>query len=65
MTSSHTILVTGAAGGIGNEIVAHLLQHEGVNVVATDIIEGPLKAQQHKHGDRLRVVIGDIVDVCL
>ena len=63
MTSSHTNLFNGAAGGIGNANVAQLLQHNGVNVEATDLAEGPLKAQKENHGDRLKVVVGDIVDV--
>ncbi|KAJ5801959.1 uncharacterized protein N7503_004409 [Penicillium pulvis] len=61
MGSSHVVIVTGAAGGIGSEIVRSLLKQHGASVVATDIVEGPLADQKKVYGDRLEVVTGDIV----
>ncbi|KAL4804823.1 hypothetical protein BDV18DRAFT_161915 [Aspergillus unguis] len=60
-SSSPVVIVTGAAGGIGNEIVRSLLEEHGASVVATDIVPGPLTEQKQVYGDRLEVVTGDIV----
>ncbi|KAM5353700.1 hypothetical protein ACJ41O_000350 [Fusarium nematophilum] len=63
MTTPHVIIVTGAAGGIGNAIVCKLIDDHGVAVVATDIVEGSLTAQKEIYGEKLQVVTGDIVDL--
>lgn len=63
MASSPVIIVTGAAGGLGFEIVRILLQELDSRVVATDIVKGDLEQLQGLHGDRLEVVVGDITDV--
>jgi len=57
------IIVTGAAGGIGYEVVHILLEDLFASVVATDIVEGPLSKLSEKYPGRLHVVVGDIVDV--
>ncbi|KAH7019578.1 hypothetical protein EDB80DRAFT_561303 [Ilyonectria destructans] len=62
MSASHVIVVTGAAGGIGNQIVRNLIEKHNANVVATDVVEGSLKQQKAVYGDKLITVIGDIVD---
>lgn len=63
MSAPHVVIVTGAAGGIGKEIVRHLIENHGANVVATDIIEGSLGSQKTMYGERLVIVTGNIVDV--
>lgn len=57
------IIVTGAAGGIGYEIVRILLEDLSASVVATDIVEGPLPKLSQQYQGRLHVIAGDIVDV--
>lgn len=64
MSLPHVVIVTGAAGGIGNAIVRNLVENHGASVVATDIVEGSLGTQKTLFGDKLEVVIGDISDVC-
>jgi FlaA1/EpsC-like NDP-sugar epimerase len=61
----HTVLVTGAAGSIGSEIVRQVLKHEPENVICVDRsenglfqLENSLKSSKGKYS----VVIGDITD---
>jgi NAD(P)-dependent dehydrogenase (short-subunit alcohol dehydrogenase family) len=64
MASEHAVLVTGAAGGIGSEIVRILLEDLGACVVATDVVIGDkLEQLGKKHQERVEVVGGDITDV--
>lgn len=56
------VLVTGAAGGIGYEVVRILLKELEASVVATDIVEGTLDKLSQEYPDRLEVVIGDITN---
>lgn len=63
MTIEPVVVVTGAAGGIGFEIVRHLLEELNGRVVAVDIIKGELESLAAAHGRRLEVVVGDITDV--
>lgn len=62
-SNSPVVIVTGAAGGIGNAVVRILLESHGASVVATDIVEGPLTDQKEKYAGKLQVITGDIVDV--
>lgn len=57
------VLVTGAAGGIGYEIVRILLEELEGQVVANDVVEGRLGDLAAKHNGNLELVIGDISDV--
>ena len=59
----HVVLVTGGAGGIGLEIVRHLIVDHGAGVVATDLVEGELGSLKQQYPANLRVVLGNIVDV--
>lgn len=63
MASSPVIIVTGAAGGLGFEIVRILLEELDSRVVASDIVKGDLEQLLASHGDRLELVVGDITDV--
>ena len=63
MANEHVILVTGAAGGIGNEIVRILLGDLDAAVVATDVVAGQLQDLKDKYPERLEIRLGDIVDV--
>lgn len=63
MASEHVVLVTGAAGGIGSEVVRILLEDLAACVVATDIVIGEKLEQLGKqYQERLEVVSGDITD---
>jgi len=64
MPLANVVLVTGAAGGIGYEIVRTLLAELEAGVVATDIVEGGLQKLKEQYPSRIHIVIGDIVDVC-
>ena len=57
------VIVTGAAGGIGFEIVRHLLEELNGRVVAVDIVRGDIEQLATEHAERLEVVVGDITDV--
>lgn len=63
MAQRNVFLVTGAAGGIGFEMVRILIEKYNSSVVALDVIEGSLKELSYKHPSSLRVIIGDITDV--
>jgi NAD(P)-dependent dehydrogenase (short-subunit alcohol dehydrogenase family) len=63
MDRDPVVLVTGAAGGIGFEIVRHLLEELNGRVVAVDIVKGDLEHLAAAHAERLEVVVGDITDV--
>lgn len=63
MSQSPVVLVTGAAGGIGLELVRILLEDLAASVVATDIVAGGLEGLAEKFSSRLEIKIGDIVDV--
>lgn len=65
MSGNPVIIVTGAAGGIGYEVVRILLEDLSASVVATDIVEGLLPTLSGKYPGRLHIVVGDIVDVQL
>ncbi|KIW45789.1 uncharacterized protein PV06_04144 [Exophiala oligosperma] len=54
------VIVTGAAGGIGLEIVRYLLEELKGRVVAVDIVRGGLDAMAEANPDRLEVILGDI-----
>ncbi|KIW77600.1 hypothetical protein Z517_10046 [Fonsecaea pedrosoi CBS 271.37] len=60
MATGPIVLVTGAAGGIGFEIVRTLLTELDGRVVASDIAKGNLERLCSAHVDRLEVVVGDI-----
>jgi NAD(P)-dependent dehydrogenase (short-subunit alcohol dehydrogenase family) len=57
------VLVTGGAGGIGQETVHILLEELEACVIATDIVEGSLNKLQETYPGRLEIIIGDITDV--
>lgn len=61
--AGRTVVVTGAAGGIGQATAERLLT-EGARVVATDIsaerLEALATASTHAHEDRLVTVVGDL-----
>jgi NAD(P)-dependent dehydrogenase (short-subunit alcohol dehydrogenase family) len=63
MAMEPVVVVTGAAGGIGFEIVRHLLEELNGQVVAVDIVKGDLEQLAAAHAERLEVVVGDITDV--
>lgn len=63
MTTGPVVLVTGAAGGIGYEIVRALVEELEGRVVASDLVKGDLEKLAAAHGDRLELVIGDITQV--
>ena len=63
MKITPVILVTGAAGGIGNEIVTHLIGELECRAIATDIVEGDLLTLRETSGGNLEVVTGDISQV--
>ena len=63
MAGEPVVMVTGAAGGIGFEIVRHLLEGLNGRVVAVDIVKGDLEQLAATHNERLEVVLGDITDV--
>jgi len=63
MSQSPVVLVTGAAGGIGHEIVRVLLEELSAFVVATDITRGDLDKLKEAHQERLIIEIGDICNV--
>jgi UDP-N-acetylglucosamine 4,6-dehydratase len=61
--ANQTILVTGAAGSIGTEIVRKLMEHEAKVVRAFDNNETGLFELQKKIGkENLRILVGDIKD---
>ena len=53
-----TILVTGANGEIGHGLIEHLSEHEGIHIIAMDLvpIDDSVRARCH------RIVTGDILD---
>ncbi|KAF4474648.1 short-chain dehydrogenase reductase [Fusarium agapanthi] len=57
MSAPHIVIVTGAAGGIGYNIVCELLKKHDACVVATDIVEGPLGGLKEEYKDKMRVVL--------
>ena len=59
-----TVLVTGACGTIGQELVAQLLASKVGHVIGVDNNESALflLEQKHKHDPRARFYIGDIRD---
>ncbi|MBI9068578.1 MAG: polysaccharide biosynthesis protein [Salinivirgaceae bacterium] len=61
-----TILVTGAAGSIGSEMVRQLIKFEPKNIVLFDQAESPLYDIEleirEKHNFNFEVVIGDVAD---
>ena len=59
--TSQTILVTGAASGIGRASVHDLLRH-GHRVVATDLDRAALDAAHPDGGDDLKLIAGDVTD---
>lgn len=59
--TSPSVLVTGAASGIGRASVIDLLEH-GWRVVATDLDEGALGAAHPDRRDDLRLIAGDVTD---
>ncbi len=59
--TSQTVLVTGAASGIGRASVHDLLQH-GYRVVATDLDRAALDAAHPDGGDDLKLFAGDVTD---
>lgn len=59
--TAQTVLVTGAASGIGRASVADLLQH-GHRVVATDLDDEALNATHPERRDDLRLISGDATD---
>jgi FlaA1/EpsC-like NDP-sugar epimerase len=63
--SNRTILVTGAAGSIGSEIVRQLLKFSVHKVILFDIAESPLyelELELFQQTDRIEMVIGNIKD---
>lgn len=62
---AHVVIVTGAAGGIGYEIVRSLLVEHKAGVVATDIVRGELDSLKQGYPEHLQLVIGNIVEVSL
>jgi hypothetical protein len=63
MSENPVVLVTGAAGGIGYEIVRILLEELSASVVATDLVNGSLEQLSKKYPGRLEIKLGDIVEV--
>lgn len=63
MVTKPIVLVTGAAGGIGFEIVSTLIGELDARVVASDIVPGELEKLAAAHPDKLEVVVGDITKV--
>ncbi len=59
--TAQTVLVSGAASGIGRASVVDLLRH-GYRVVATDLDLEALKAAHPDRGDELRLIAGDVTD---
>jgi NAD(P)-dependent dehydrogenase (short-subunit alcohol dehydrogenase family) len=64
MVSRPSIIVTGAAGGIGSETVRILLSECGARLVATDVVSSSmLDALKEKHPKDLEIFLGDIIAV--
>lgn len=63
MAMDPVVVVTGAAGGLGFEIVRYLLEELNGRVIAVDIVKGDLGQLEATHAERLEVVVGDITDV--
>lgn len=63
MASTPVVLVTGAAGGIGFEIVRTLIEELDCRVVANDIVKGELEKLSASYTEKLELVVGDICDV--
>ncbi len=66
-TINRTILVTGAAGSIGSEIVRQLLRFNPTQIVVFDQAESPLydlelELKEKYHFDKVNVIIGNITD---
>lgn len=59
--TSQTVLVTGAASGIGRASVVDLLDH-GARVVAADLDHAALQAAHPDRRDDLRLIAGDVTD---
>ncbi len=63
MFSQKTILVTGASGGIGTELVTALL-NDNARVIAVDVNEDSMTRLQaaHKGNSQLRCIVSDLKD---
>ncbi|MBA7545539.1 UDP-N-acetyl-alpha-D-glucosamine C6 dehydratase [subsurface metagenome] len=67
-TLNKTILVTGAAGSIGGEIVKQLTKYRPKKIILFDQAESPLyflelELQEKLHFDNFNIIIGDITHI--
>lgn len=56
------ILVTGAAGSVGQAIIEKLVKTDAKEIIATDINETELFLLQRKHNGKIRAYVGNIGD---
>lgn len=63
MSQREAILITGAAGFIGQVLAARLLESSpNINLVLTDVTKPPVPASVSQHADRVTATSSDLTD---